>query len=522
MLSKSQLKESVSREKTTDMNKVLIANRGEIAIRIARTCQRMGIKTVGIFSELDRKSLHLDFCDEVFALGEGTIGETYLNISKITDILKRSKAQGVHPGYGFLSERAQFAEAVASSGGIFVGPSPESIRAMGDKIQAKRLMKQMGVPLLPGTDGGVKDFSEAEKAAAKIGFPVLLKAAAGGGGKGMRIVRDMKELKSALEGASREAQNYFGDGTVYIEKYLENPHHIEVQVMGDGHGGGGHVFDRECSIQRRHQKLIEESPAPLLEMHPKSKEKILGVAGAVVEQMKYGAAGTLEFLGDDEGGFYFLEMNTRLQVEHPVTEWVTGLDLVEWQIRVSRGEKLPKGPLVTAQRGHSIEVRIYAETPFDYLPTGGVVSSIQLPSGPFVRVDSSIYPGYDVPTEYDPTLMKLSVWGDSRLQAVERLRGALEELRILGVNNNQGLFWAVTREKDFIDGRYGTPYLEKHREQLMATYAAEEKRLMSMLAIGSVEALQRPGVALGVKNSGSAAALSAWEWSALRGNLRGE
>lgn len=247
-------------------------------------------------------------------------------------------------------------------------------------------MKQMGVPLLPGTEGGVKDFEEAKKECVKIGYPVLLKAAAGGGGKGMRIVRNENELSAALENASREAKSYFGDGTVYLEKYLENPHHVEVQILGDGFGGGGHVFDRECSIQRRHQKLVEESPAPLLMKHPKAKEKILDVATQVVEKMKYANAGTLEFLADDDGGFYFLEMNTRLQVEHPVTEWVTGLDLVEWQIRVASGERLVKGPLVKEQRGHAIEVRIYAETPFEYLPCAGQVKAIHLPVGPFVRI----------------------------------------------------------------------------------------------------------------------------------------
>ena len=498
--------------------KLLIANRGEIAIRIARTCKRMGIKTIGIYSELDRYSLHLDYCDEVYSLGDGTLAETYLNIPKISEIITRSKAQAVHPGYGFLSERALFAEAVQKAGAVFVGPNADSIRAMGDKLEAKRLMKEMGVPLLPGSEGGVKDYSEAKTIADAIGYPVLLKASAGGGGKGMRIVRKAEELKDGLEGASREAQNYFGDGTVYIEKYLENPHHIEVQVMGDGHGGGGHVFDRECSIQRRHQKLLEESPAPLLSRHAKSKEKILAIASSVVEKMRYANAGTLEFLGDDEGGFYFLEMNTRLQVEHPVTEWVTGLDLVEWQIRVAGGERLPRGPLVSAQRGHAIEVRIYSETPFDYLPTGGRVQSVQLPVGPFVRVDSSIYSGYDVPTEYDPTLMKLSVWGADRAEAVARLRGALDELRILGVQNNQGLFWAITREKDFMAGDYGTPYLEKHKVQLKKLFGDELARLMPWLSVGAVESSKQPTLSV----AGGEPSLSMWEYTARRAQLRGE
>lgn len=507
-----------------NIKKLLIANRGEIAIRIARTARRMGIRTVGIYAELDRKSLHLDFCDEVYALGEGSLADTYLNIPKIIEIMRRSGAQAVHPGYGFLSERAPFAEAVVGAGGQFVGPGVESIRAMGDKLEAKRLMKQLGVPLLPGTEGGVRDLSEARAAAERIGYPVLLKASAGGGGKGMRIVRKASELDIALEGAAREAKSYFGDGTVYLEKFLENPHHIEVQVVGDGHGGGGHAFDRECSIQRRHQKLVEESPAPLLCRHPKSKERILEVATHVVEKMRYANAGTLEFLGDDEGGFYFLEMNTRLQVEHPVTEWVTGLDLVEWQLRVAAGERLRQGPLAAEQRGHSIEVRVYAETPFDYLPTGGRVEALQLPSGPFVRVDSSIYGGYDVPTEYDPTLMKLSVWGGNRSEAVARLRGALDELRILGVNSNQGLFYAITREKDFGDGLYGTPYLEKHAAELKSIYAEELARLLPLAAMGAVESLRMSGVGAtaGRAFTDGPLPLSVWELSSLRGQLRGE
>ncbi len=501
--------------------KLLIANRGEIAIRIARTCKRLGIKVVGLFSEQDRKSLHLDFCDEVYSLGEGTLAETYLNIPKIIEVIKKSGANAVHPGYGFLSERAAFAEAVAAAGAVFVGPRPDSIQSMGDKIEAKRLMAKMGVPLLPGTDGGVKDFAAAEAACVKIGFPVLLKAAAGGGGKGMRIVRKPEELKASLESASREAKTYFGDGTVYIEKYLDNPHHVEVQVLGDGYGGGGHVFDRECSIQRRHQKLVEESPAPLLMKHPEAKKKILEVATRVVEQMKYANAGTLEFLADDDGGFYFLEMNTRLQVEHPVTEWVTGFDLVEWQIRVAHGERLPAGAAWTAfvgeQRGHSIEVRLYAETSFDYLPCGGRVRGLRLPQGPFLRVDSAIYTGYEVLTDYDPTLMKLSVWGRDRSEAVTRMRAAIDELRVLGVGSNQGLFFAITREKNFIDGNYGTPYLEKNKAELRRIYDAELARLLPAAAVAAVEAMATVSRA-----PGGATVSSGWEAVAKKAAIRGE
>ncbi len=484
--------------------KILIANRGEIAIRIARTAHAMGIKVVGMYSEQDRMSLHLNFCDEVYSLGAGTIAETYLNVPKIVEIIKHSGAQAVHPGYGFLSERAHFAKAVADAGAVFIGPDPKNIQSMGDKIEAKALMQKMGVPLLPGTAGGVKDYSEAITAVKKIGFPVLLKAAAGGGGKGMRIVRAESELKSALENAAREAKSYFGDGTVYIEKYLENPHHVEVQVMGDGFGGGGHVFDRECSIQRRHQKLVEESPAPLLMRHPNSKAKILEVANSVVEQMKYPNAGTLEFLADDDGGFYFLEMNTRLQVEHPVSEWVTGEDLVEWQIRVAQGEKITKGQLVKAQKGHSIEVRLYAETPFDYLPCSGRVEAMQFPNGSFVRVDSAIYEGYQVLTDYDPTLMKLSVWGVDRAQAVDRMRTAIDELRILGVRSNQGLFYAITREKDFIAGNYGTPYLQLHAEELKKIYQKEMDRILGFSANACIQfAKNNKAMNVGVGNSHS-------------------
>ena len=496
--------------------KILIANRGEIAIRISRTARSMGIRTVGIYSEQDRKSLHLNFCDEVYSLGAGTIAETYLNVAKIIDILKKSGASAVHPGYGFLSERAHFAKAVADAGAAFIGPDPGNIQTMGDKIEAKARMLKIGVQLLPGTTGGVKDYTEALAAAKKIGFPVLLKAASGGGGKGMRIVHKEAELKEALENASREAKSYFGDGTVYIEKYLENPHHVEVQVMGDGFGGGGHVFDRECSIQRRHQKLVEESPAPLLMRHPKSKDKILEVANSVVEQMKYPNAGTLEFLADDDGGFYFLEMNTRLQVEHPVSEWVTGEDLVEWQIRVAQGERLAKGALVKEQRGHSIEVRLYAETPFDYLPCSGLVKTLQFPNGAFVRIDSAIYEGYQVLTDYDPTLMKLSVWGNARVQAVERLRTAIDELRVLGVGSNQGLFYAITREKNFIDGNYGTPYLELHKEELKKIYTEELARVVQAGAYACIQQMKPR-----LKSSGFDE-ISAWERAARMDSIEKE
>lgn len=501
------------------LRKVLISNRGEIAIRIARTCRKLGLKTVAIYSDLDRNSPHLDYCDESFYLGSGTIAETYLAIPKIIEALRKHNADAVHPGYGFLSERAPFVRAVQAEKAVFVGPQPESMEAMGDKIQAKLLMKKMGVPLLPGTEGGVSNFSDAKKAASKIGYPVLLKAAAGGGGKGMRIVRTESDLEAALESAAKEAQRYFGDGTVYIEKYLENPHHVEVQVLGDGHGGGGHVFDRECSIQRRHQKLVEESPAPLLNRHPVSKNKILEVATRVVEQMKYANAGTLEFLADDDGGFYFLEMNTRLQVEHPVTEWVTGLDLVEMQLRVAAGEALKKGPIVSSQNGHSIEVRIYAESPFDYLPSGGKIEGLVIPQGPFVRVDSSVYSDYVVPTDYDPTLMKLSVWGRDRAAAVAQLTSALDELRILGVTHNQGLFWAICREKNFKEGLYGTPYLERNRAELRCLYDEELARLKGFFRPLFHAAATTP---VGSSELSTQATPSAWAVQARRESVRND
>lgn len=475
--------------------KLLIANRGEIAIRIARTAKRMGFTVVGLYSKIDDESLHLRFCDEVYDLGDGPLAETYLNIPKIVEIIKVSDCAFVHPGYGFLSERAAFAQACADAGAVFVGPSPSSIEAMGDKIRSKQLMKSMGVPLVPGSEGAVTTLSDAKKIAAQTGFPVLLKASAGGGGKGMRIVQNEKDLESALESASREAKNYFGDGTVFIEKYLTNPHHVEVQVLGDGKGGGGHVFDRECSIQRRHQKLLEESPAPLLERFPEQKKKILEISNRVVSEMKYASAGTLEFVADDEGNFYFLEMNTRLQVEHPVTEWVTGLDLVEMQLKVAQGATLPKGALALTQNGYAIEVRIYAETSLDHLPTGGKVHDVVFPQGAFVRVDSAIYPGYDVPTDYDPTLLKLSVWGNTRDQAIARLRASLEELRILGVDSNQALFWAICQEPEFNRGTYGTPYLEKNKPFLRKIIHAEEEKIHEQLhttllvnSLGSVDA----------------------------------
>ncbi len=499
------------------IKKLLIANRGEISIRIARTCKRLGIQTVGIFSEQDKHSLHLSFCDEVYSLGGGSIVETYLNIQKIIEILKNSQAHALHPGYGFLSERAAFAQAVLDVGALWIGPLPNTIAKMGDKLQSRETMQKLGVPILPSSEGALSDVEEAKKYALKIGYPVMLKASAGGGGKGMRIVNTSQELSRALESAAKEAKNYFGDGSLYLEKYLENPHHVEVQVLGDGKGGGGHVFERECSIQRRHQKLLEESPAPWGSKFPQAKQKLLEVANQVVKKLPYANAGTLEFLGDEQGGFYFLEMNTRLQVEHPVTEWVTGLDLVEYQIRVSQGESLSKDPLVFAPNGHAIEVRIYAESPFEFLPTAGNVFDLCLPQGPFVRVDSALYPQYKIPMEYDPTLLKLSVWGQNREQAISRLRGALSELRILGVQSNQALFWAMTKEKDFNLGNYSTSYLPLHKEELKKIYQKEWEKILPLLSQIVIENSQSQTFVS--KNNTSD---SIWEKTSLQTPLKGE
>ncbi len=417
---------------------VIIANRGEIAIRVARTAKMLGFPTVAVFSDADRFSEHVKFCDFAEYIGESEPKSSYLVSERIIAAAKKHGARYVHPGYGFLSERAHFVEACEKAGLVFVGPSADSMKVMGDKIEARRTVDRIGVPRVPGSPGAVKDAKEALEFAKKVKFPVLLKATAGGGGKGMRRVDSEAELVSAFESASREALSAFGDGAMYVEKYILEPHHVEIQVFGDGKGGGIHLGERECSIQRRHQKVWEESPAPILEIHPETRGKMFESAVKITREINYAGAGTFEFIVDGAGDYYFLEMNTRLQVEHPVTEWVTGLDLVGMQLLLASGElKLPTQDEII-RKGAAIEVRIYAEDPTNFLPAPGKMGKITQPNGPFLRWDSSYETSGEVSLFYDPMIAKLSVWGRDRAEAVARIRVALDELSIEAPKSAKG------------------------------------------------------------------------------------
>jgi acetyl-CoA carboxylase, biotin carboxylase subunit len=443
--------------------KILIANRGEIAVRVARACRELGITSVAVYSDVDRASLHVLRADEAYQIGPAAASESYLNIDRILEVARRCGAEAVHPGYGFLSENPKFARACGAAGIKFIGPTPESMEVMGSKTRARQQMEKAGVPFVPGTSRGLESRAQAEEVAAKLGYPVMLKAAAGGGGKGMRLVHGREELASALESAQSEAQRAFGDGEVYLEKAIVNPRHIEVQVLADEHGNCVYLGERDCSIQRRHQKVLEESPA--LAVTPEIRIRMGEVAVKAAKAAGYTNAGTIEFLADADGNFYFLEMNTRLQVEHPVTELVTGFDLVHLQIRIAAGEKLPFGQEGVQVRGHAIECRIYAEDPENnYFPSPGEILALNEPSGPGVRVDSGIYPGWTVPMEYDPLLAKLIGYGETRKQAIGRLRSALQEYSIGGVRTNLRLFQQILSDDDFVAARTNTGYLARLAE----------------------------------------------------------
>lgn len=440
-------------------NKILIANRGEIAIRIMRACRELGIRTVAVYSEADKDSLHVQFADESILLGEAAAKESYLNVDKLVRAALDTQADAVHPGYGFLSENASFAAAVESANLTFIGPSADSIRAMGDKAESKILMKQAGVPTVPGYEG-LETYEDFKKAADEIGYPVLVKAAAGGGGKGMRVVNEGSELKEAIELAKREALNAFGDERLLVEKYLANAHHIEIQVFGDQHGNLVHLFERECSVQRRHQKIIEESPSPLLT--PEIRARMGEAAVRAAKTVNYFNAGTVEFIFDPKTSqYYFLEMNTRLQVEHPVTELVTGLDLVRWQIRIAAGEKFPFQQEDIHQHGHAIECRVYAEDPANgFLPSTGKLLQFIQPYGPGIRVDSGFALGSDVTHFYDPLLAKLIVHAENREAAIQRMQTALHDFVVHGVVTNIDFMRAVLATDDFKQGNVSTRWVE--------------------------------------------------------------
>jgi len=443
------------------IHKVLIANRGEIAVRIIRTCREMGIKTVAVYSTADRDAMHVGMADHAVCIGPPPGAESYLNVPAILSAIEITDADAVHPGYGFLAENAAFAEICANYGVRFIGPSSEAIRLMGDKIEARRAVQKVKVPVVPGSDGAVTEEEEGLRVAKEIGFPVIIKAAAGGGGRGMKIVHSPASFINAFLTAQSEALSAFGVPDVYIEKYFDNARHVEVQVMGDRHGNVIHLGDRDCSIQRRHQKLIEESPAPALPARVRNRMWKAAVDAAV--GVNYDSVGTVEFLYVPDGEFHFLEMNTRIQVEHTVTEMVTGIDIVREQIRIADGKKLRYAQKDVSIRGHAIEVRINAEDPETFLPFPGPIHTCIFPGGFGVRVDTAIYPGYVVPSTYDSLLGKLIVHGDDRNEAIMRMRRALDELRIEGVRTTVPFHKKMMVNSDFVEARLSTNFLEKNR-----------------------------------------------------------
>jgi acetyl-CoA carboxylase biotin carboxylase subunit len=476
--------------------KILIANRGEIAVRVIRACHEMGIAAVAVYSDVDRASLHVRKADEAYPIGAPAATESYLNVAKILDVAKRSGADAVHPGYGFLSENAKFARACADTGVKFIGPTAAAMDAMGSKTRARQAMERAGVPFVPGTSRGLESYEQAEEVAARIGYPIMLKAAAGGGGKGMRLVHTPQDLKSGLEGARSEAERSFGDSEVYIEKAIINPRHIEVQVLADEHGNTVYLGERECSLQRRHQKVVEEAPSPIVDSD--MRRRMGEVAVRVAQTAGYTNAGTVEFLVDQQKDFYFLEMNTRLQVEHPVTELVTGLDLVHLQIRIAAGEKLPFTQDDVKIRGHAIECRIYAEDPDNnYFPSPGKITLLLAPSGPGIRRDSGMYEGWNVPMDYDPLLAKLIGYGTDREQAISRLTRALNEYFVGGIKTNISLFRRILRNPDFRAAKLDTGFLDrmlKQKEDLQAENAVDAKAVdVAVIAAGMFAVLGPAG-----------------------------
>lgn len=450
---------------TPPFKKILIANRGEIAIRITRACRELGIASAAVFSDADRDSLHVFLADEAYHIGPSPSKESYLNYQKIIEVALQSGAEAIHPGYGFLSENALFAQACKEVGITFIGPTPENMEAMGDKLSAKALMKKANVPLVPGSEGGLETIEEASAIAKKIGFPIIIKASAGGGGKGMRVVRNENELESAFRACRSEGLNYFANPTVYIERFINDPKHIEIQIFGDTHGNVVHLFERECSVQRRHQKIIEESPSPSISNEIRQKMGLTAVKAA--KSINYVGAGTIEFIFDNQTKeFFFMEMNTRLQVEHPITELVTGYDLVKEQIWVAKGKPLSFKQEDVKQKGHAIEARICAEDPVTYKPNPGKIRACRHPQGPFLRIDSYAYPGYEVPIYYDPMIAKVITWGDVREEAIDRMERALSEFVLTGIKSNIVLHKSILKHPKFIDGSYTTQFIEKNFEVL--------------------------------------------------------
>ena len=447
------------------IKKILVANRGEIAIRVMRTCREMGIKSVAVFSEADRNSMHVRFADEAYYIGPAPSHESYLVIDNIIEVAKQSKAQAIHPGYGFLSENAEFADRCDKEGLIFIGPSSFAINTMGDKITARKNMMAAGVKVVPGTSEPIKDLKEAVEIVREVGLPVMVKASAGGGGKGMRLIKNDEDIVSSVTAAKSEAKAAFGNDEVYIEKYIDSPHHIEFQILADKHGNCIHLFERECSVQRRHQKVVEETPSPI--MTPEVRAEMGKQAVAAAKAVNYASAGTIEFIVDDDLNYYFLEMNTRLQVEHPITERVVGVDLVKEQINIANGLPLTYKQDDLSQNGHAIEVRIYAEDPDNnFMPSPGVVKHITEPLGLGVRHDGYIYEGYEIPMYYDPMVSKLIVWAPTRDQAIDRMKRALYAYKIIGIKTTIPFLSRIMDVASFRAGNYNTHFIQDNQDEL--------------------------------------------------------
>jgi acetyl-CoA carboxylase biotin carboxylase subunit len=502
--------------------KILIANRGEIAVRVIRACREMGVSPVAVFSDVDRGALHVSKADEAYSIGAAAAAESYLNIGKIIETARRCGAEAIHPGYGFLSENAKFARACGEAGIKFIGPPPAAMELMGSKTRARQAMQAAKVPFVPGSARGLT-LAEARDVAADIGYPVMIKAAAGGGGKGMRMVRAEGDLASAFETAQSEAQRAFHDSEVYLEKLIENPRHIEIQILADEHGNTVYLGERECSIQRRHQKVIEEAPSAVVDED--LRQRMGAVAVQAAKSAGYANAGTIEFLLDSNRNFYFLEMNTRLQVEHPVTELVTGLDLVHLQLRIASGEKLPFRQEDISIRGHAMECRIYAEDPENnFFPSPGRITKLLQPSGPGIREDSGVYEGWSVPLDYDPMLSKLIAFAPDRLTAIARMRRALDEYFVGGIKSNLSLFRRILDHPDFAAARIDTGFLDRLLASPRAPGAeAESAQEIAAVAAALFAATATPsnGSTRGGKSNAPASHQSNWKRTSRSEALRG-
>ncbi len=488
------------------IKKILIANRGEIAIRVMRSCREMGIQSVAVYSEADRASAHVQYADEAYCIGPAASSESYLNYEKIISVAKSSGAEAIHPGYGFLSENAAFSNRCKEEGIIFIGPDAYAINTMGDKITARKTMMAAGVPVVPGTAEPLTDLEDAVETIHKIGLPVMVKASAGGGGKGMRLVEKEEDIISSVKAAKSEALAAFGNDAVYVEKYINSPHHIEFQILADQHGNCIHLFERECSVQRRHQKVVEETPSPI--MRPDVREEMGRHAVAAAKAVNYAGAGTIEFITDDNLNYYFLEMNTRLQVEHPITEQVVGVDLVCEQIHIANGEKLRYCQEDVSQHGHAIEVRVYAEDPDNnFMPSPGKIRHINLPLGLGIRHDGYVYDGYEIPIYYDPMISKLVAWGNNREEAINRMKRALEVYSISGVKTSIPFLLRIMDVDDFRKGKYTTHFIQNHTEALMKKVenGDENADLAAIMAfVHYTDQLKKVATSVVSKSNGSA------------------